>query len=47
MEGQALLVSFGWFGTPTTAKRNSPGKAKQEPSAKLGNQLSSKPSGNT
>ncbi len=36
MMGQALLVSFG-----AIAKRDSPGKAKQELSAKLGNQLGS------
>ncbi|GJN52367.1 hypothetical protein [Pseudomonas tohonis] len=34
MEGQAFLVPF-W----ATEKRDSPGKAKQKPSAKLGNRL--------
>ncbi|MBB4820747.1 hypothetical protein HNP29_004142 [Pseudomonas alcaligenes] len=47
MQGQASLVSFLWFGIPTTEERNSPGKAKQKPSAKLGNQLNSKSSSNT
>ncbi|BAN50085.1 hypothetical protein PCA10_43530 [Metapseudomonas resinovorans NBRC 106553] len=33
MVGQALLVTSGWFGTPTTARSDSPGRAKQKPNA--------------
>jgi hypothetical protein len=42
MQGQAFLVSF-----LAIEKRNSPGKAKQKPSAKLGNRLGQKPPGNS
>ncbi|WP_173180361.1 hypothetical protein [Pseudomonas tohonis] len=47
MEGQALLVTFLWFGIPTIEKSDSPGKAKQKPSAKLGNQPGYKSASNT
>ncbi len=37
MKGQALLVTFLWFGIPTIEKSDSPGKAKQKVPAELGN----------
>ncbi|WP_213628263.1 hypothetical protein [Pseudomonas sp. Pc102] len=42
MEGQALLVTF-----LAIEKSDSPGKAKQKPSAKLGNQPGYKSASNT